>query len=104
MTLIARPGAGVAITSAAVLSLLVGCGLAWLVFSKHLSGQLAFAPYAAVVIIYVVTVVPGLGRSAFPLPLVLAIAILGAFLTLLVGAVLIEMILCHYDPNHCINL
>jgi hypothetical protein len=44
------------------------------------------------------------GRSEVPFAIRLSVAIVVALLTLVVGAVLIEMILCHYDRYACINL
>jgi hypothetical protein len=106
-TLIAKHGAGAGITLAAVLGILIGCLLAWVVFSTHLPAHYpatALAPIAAVLGVYVVLVARSFGRSEAPFAIRLSIAIVVAFLTLVVGAVLIEMILCHYDRYACINL
>jgi len=107
MKLIAKRGPGAAIMSAGAVGLLVGCALAWLVFSTHLSAQYpqaSLAPIAAVLTVYIVIVAFTLDRGGVPLALPLSFAIVGALLTLVVGAVLIEMILCHYDRYACINL
>ena len=106
-TLIAKHSAGAAIALAAVLGILIGCLLAWLVFSTHLPAHyphVALAPIAAVLGVYVVIVALSLGRGEVPFAIQLSVAIVGALLTLAVGAVLIEMILCHYDRYACINL
>ena len=106
-TLIAKHSAGVAIALAAVLGILIGCLLAWLVFSTHLPAHYphaALAPIAAVLGVYVVIVALSLGRGEVPFAIQLSVAIVGALLTLVVSAVLIEMILCHYDRYACINL
>jgi hypothetical protein len=105
--LTAKPGAGVAIASGAVLGLVIGCALAWLVFSTHLAHRYpnaAFAPIAALLTIYTVIAVPSLRRTSLPLPIVVAAALFVALLTVLVGAILFEMILCNYDRYACINL
>jgi len=106
-TLIAKHSAGVAIALAAVLGILIGCLLAWLVFSTHLPAHYphaTLAPIAAVLGVYVVIVALSLGRGEVPFAIQLSVAIVGALLTLVVSAVLIEMILCHYDRYACINL
>jgi hypothetical protein len=106
-TLIAKRSTGAAIALAAVLGILIGCLLAWFVFSEHLPAhypQAALAPIAAVLSVYVVIVALSLGRTEAPFAIQLSVAIVGALLTLVVGAVLIEMILCHYDRYACINL
>jgi len=106
-TLIAKRGAGAAIASAAVLGILSGCLLAWLIFSTRLPAHYphsALLPMAAVLTMYVVVAVLTWDRSASLFALQLSAAIVGALLTLAVSAVLIEMILCHYDRYACINL
>jgi len=106
-TLIAKHSAGAGITLAAVLGILTGCLLAWVVFSRHLPAShphAALAPIAAVLGVYVVIVALSFGRSEVPFAIRLSVAIVVALLTLVVGAVLIEMILCHYDRYACINL
>ena len=106
-TLIAKHSAGVAIALAAVLGILIGCLVAWLVFSTHLPAHYphaTLAPIAAVLGVYVVIVALSLGRGEVPFAIQLSVAIVGALLTLVVSAVLIEMILCHYDRYACINL
>ena|SRR5437762_2128188 len=106
-TFIAKHSAGAAVALAAVLGILIGCLLAWLVFSTRLPAhypQAALAPIAAVLGVYVVIVALSLGRGEVPLAIQVSVAIVGALLTLVVSAVLIEMILCHYDRYACINL
>jgi hypothetical protein len=107
LTLIAKGGVSAAIACAGVLGVLVGCAVAWLVWSTHIPVHYplaAFVPIGAVLTVYIAIVMLTLGRSTTPIALLLAVAILGALLTLVVGAVLNEMILCHYDRYACINL
>jgi hypothetical protein len=107
LTLIAKSGVSAAITSAGALGVLIGCAVAWFVWSTHIAVHYplaAFAPIGAVLTVYIAIVVLTFGRSTTPIALLLAVAILGALLTLVVGAVLNEMILCHYDRYACINL
>jgi len=61
-------------------------------------------PITAVLGVYVVIVALSFGRGEVPFAIQLSVAIVGALLTLVVSAVLIEMILCHYDRYACINL
>jgi hypothetical protein len=106
-TLIAKHSAGAGTTLAAVLGILIGCLLAWVVFSTHLPAHYphaALAPIGAVLGVYVVFVSLSFGRSEVPFAIRLSVAIVVGLLTLGVGAVLIEMILCHYDRYACINL
>jgi len=107
MRLIAKLGPGAAVASAGAASLAVGCALAWLVFSTHLPAhypQSSLAPIAAVFAVYIVTVALSLDRRSVPLAVAFSVAVIGALVTLVVGAVLIEMTLCHYDRYACINL
>ena len=107
LTLIAKGGVSAALTCAGVLGVLIGCAVAWFVWSTHIPVHhplAAFAPIGAVLTVYIAIVMLTLGRSITPIALLVAFTIVGAALTLVVGAVLNEMILCHYDRYACINL
>jgi hypothetical protein len=104
-TLTAKGNVVAAITAAATLSILVGCGLAWVVFSTHLPARVPYAglaPAAALLVIYSVIAVARLGSVEDAIVKLLAVALTGLFVALSVGAVLIQVIGCRYDA--CINL
>jgi hypothetical protein len=96
-----------AVACGSALALISSCAVTWLVWSTHIPAHYppaALAPIAAGLAAYVVVVVPSLRRSAVPRAILLSVVFLCALLTLLAGAVLNEMILCHYDRYACINL
>ena len=89
------------------MALLSSCAVTWLVWSTHIAARnspVALAPITVAVVVYIAVVAPSLSRSAARRVILLSVAFLCALLTLAVGAVLNEMILCHYDRYACINL
>jgi len=106
-TLTAKGTLPAAITAAATLSILVGCLIAWLVFSAHIPARApyaGFAPEVAVLLVYSAVAVARLAHNESSVVKLLAATLGGLFLALLVSAVVIEMIGCRYDPYTCINL
>jgi hypothetical protein len=104
-TLTAKRNVVAAITAAATLSILAGCGLAWVVFSTHLPARVPYAglaPAAALLVIYSVIAVARLSSIEDAIVKLLGAALAGLFVALAVGAALIQMIGCRYDV--CINL
>jgi hypothetical protein len=94
-----------AIATAGILSILVGCLIAWLVFSAHIPAHLPYAglaPVVALLVVYSAVAAARLGHNESSIVKLLAATLGGLALALVVGAALIQIIGCRYDA--CINL
>jgi hypothetical protein len=94
-----------AIGAASILGLVIGCLAAWLVFSTHLGARLPYAgfvPSALVVLVYSAAAVSILGRYQHSIARLLLAELGGLAVTLVISAVLIQMIGCRFDA--CIDL